>query len=100
MENEEVLEFSILTSDADPKVIEDAIAEAESELGVSSEVEIGKDMGIIPTELVGPLIGFGVVVVKEFATKFFEKYGESLADWLARKLGLDESKGEGVTESN
>lgn len=100
MEEEGIVELSVLTTNADPAVIEEAIAEAERDLGVPSEAQVGKEMSIVPPELAVALTGFVVVVVEKFATKFVEKYGESIADWLARKLKLDKTKGEGVKKAD
>lgn len=99
---EEKLEIEVLTSEKDAQAIREAISEAEKELNKSSQAEVGKMMFLPPGVVEGAAKGlrkFVVEVAVDFAKYFAQKYGESLADWLARKLGLQESKGEGASES-
>lgn len=95
---EEKVELEVLTSEKDAQAIREAIAEAEKDLNKSSQAEVGKMMFLPPGAAEG-IRKFVVEVAIDFAKYFAQKYGESLADWLARKLGLQESKGEGVSES-
>ena len=85
----------ILTKEKDVQAIEDAISDAERELGVKSKAIVGKSRSGAPPGMEK----FVVDVATAFVMKFIEKYGESFANWLARKLGLDESKGEDVSET-
>ena len=86
----------VLTQEKDAQTIRDVIIEAETELGVSSEAKVEKsEVKFIP--------GIEVILVavgKEFVKAVVDKYGDSFKNWLARKLGLDESKGEEVRESS
>ena len=101
MAEEEKLEegrvsLRVSTREKGAHTIQDAIREAERELGVGSQADVEE----LPRDRFIPGMDvFLVVVGVAFATKFAERFGESLADWLARKLGLDESKGEEVSES-
>lgn len=94
-ENEKVA-VRVLTKEKDAQTIRDVITEAETELGVSSEANVEKSAErFIP--------GMDVILVqvgKAFVKAVVEKYGDSFVNWLARKLGLDESKGEEVRESS
>ena len=91
---EEKVILRVKTREKDAQTIKDVIREAEKELGVSSQASVEESHMFVPG-----MDMFLVVVATAFFTRFAEKFGESFADWLARKLGLDESKGEEIRES-
>ena len=94
-ENEKVA-VRVLTKEKDAQTIRDVITEAETELGVSSQVKVEKS----ETKFIPGIDVILVAVGKEFVKAVVDKYGDSFKNWLAGKLGLDEGKGEEVRESS
>jgi hypothetical protein len=85
---EEKETFKISTKKSD-KEISKAIQEAEELLNdksVKAKATITKEPS---TKLLPGVVVFLVAVGTAFATKFAEKMGESLADWLTKKLGVE-----------
>ena len=95
MGEEEKVTLHVLAKEMDAQTIRNVIADVETELGVSSEANVKK----AETKFIPGMEVILVAVGKEFVKAVVEKYGDSFKDWLARKLGLDESKGEEVRES-
>jgi len=95
MAEEGKVSFNVLTREKDVQAVQAAIREAEEKLGKSSEAKV-EESSRYKFPGIAALI---VTVATAFATSFATRFGVSFANWLARKLGLDESKGEKVTES-
>ena len=89
---EERTSFSIVAKNKDIEVILDAIKEAESGVNDASDFEFGQ----ASYRSVSGLEVIMVSVSVAFLTKFAERFGENLADWLAKKLKLQAKDGEKI----
>lgn len=86
--------FSVVVKNRDIEEIQDALKEAESQLNNYGDFEIKKGS----YRSVPGLEVIAVSLASVFLTKFLEKFGENLADWLSRKLKLKESDGEKISK--
>lgn len=93
--NQEKESVIVVSKDNDVESIEAVIKEAEKELGVSSEITAEESEEMFDPALTAIAIAVGQAFVKAVV----DKYGDSFKNWLSRKLGLDEKKGEKVVEA-
>lgn len=94
-QEEAKISFDVVTREKDVQAIQDAIKEAEKELGVSSQATVVESPERFDINLTLVLVAVG----KAFAKAVVDRYGDSFKNWLAGKLGLDKNEGEKVTES-
>jgi len=95
--SENTQEFSVVISkEKGADAIKKAIADAEKELGISSNSSVKKDESKRAAPGLDNII---IQIGSAFVTAIVDKYGDRFVSWLSKKLGLNKEEGEKAQES-